>query len=465
MRAELSRLVGAEHVLEAPPGSPYNCDATRRRGVDGTRRRGRAARQRRGGRRGRALVLRARRADRPARRRHRASPAARCRLDGGVVLSLERLRARARLDPALWRMHVEAGVHDRATCAAWRARTGCSSPPDPGAAEQSQIGGNVATNAGGPHAFKYGVTGRLGDGARGGAGAGRARRGRRLGRARTWPATTCVAADRLGGHARGHHGGLAAAAARRRRPRCRWSRSTPRRRRRLRGDRATCWRPGMRARGARVPRRRARSRADRAGGFPRRRARRRRASRVIAEVDGSRAEADAQRAELARGCSAAARARAARARATAEAAALWRWRDGVNGGGHGRARGQGERGHRRAGRTGSAEAIAGFARDRRARTASRRALGARGRRQPARDVARRPGDEAELDAAEAAGDGAVRAGGRARRLDRRRARHRLDQARASWQRSGARGRSSCTRQIKRAFDPKGLLNPGKKLAG
>ena len=32
-------------------------------------------------------------------------------------------------------------------------------PPDPGAAEQSQLGGNIATNAGGPHAFKYGVTG------------------------------------------------------------------------------------------------------------------------------------------------------------------------------------------------------------------------------------------------------------------------------------------------------------------
>jgi FAD/FMN-containing dehydrogenase len=31
--------------------------------------------------------------------------------------------------------------------------------PDPGAGEQSQIGGNVATNAGGPHALKYGVTG------------------------------------------------------------------------------------------------------------------------------------------------------------------------------------------------------------------------------------------------------------------------------------------------------------------
>ena len=32
-------------------------------------------------------------------------------------------------------------------------------PVDPGAAEQSQLGGNLATNAGGPHAFKYGVTG------------------------------------------------------------------------------------------------------------------------------------------------------------------------------------------------------------------------------------------------------------------------------------------------------------------
>jgi glycolate dehydrogenase FAD-linked subunit len=32
-------------------------------------------------------------------------------------------------------------------------------PPDPGAEEQSQLGGNIATNAGGPHAFKYGTTG------------------------------------------------------------------------------------------------------------------------------------------------------------------------------------------------------------------------------------------------------------------------------------------------------------------
>jgi glycolate oxidase subunit GlcD len=79
-------------------------------------------------------------------------------LDGGVVLSLERLRAIRQLDPELWRLSVEAGV----TTADVRRRareSGLFFPPDPGAAEQSQIGGNVATNAGGPHAFKYGVTG------------------------------------------------------------------------------------------------------------------------------------------------------------------------------------------------------------------------------------------------------------------------------------------------------------------
>jgi glycolate dehydrogenase FAD-linked subunit len=78
-------------------------------------------------------------------------------LDGGVVLSLERLRHVPALDPELWRMHVQAGlstadVHRRAR------ENGLLFAPDPGAAEQSLIGGNIATNAGGPHAFKYGVT-------------------------------------------------------------------------------------------------------------------------------------------------------------------------------------------------------------------------------------------------------------------------------------------------------------------
>jgi glycolate oxidase subunit GlcD len=79
-------------------------------------------------------------------------------LDGGVVLSLERLRGVRQLDPALWRVSVEAGV----TTAELRRRArenGLLLPPDPGAAEQSQIGGNIATNAAGPHAFKYGAIG------------------------------------------------------------------------------------------------------------------------------------------------------------------------------------------------------------------------------------------------------------------------------------------------------------------
>jgi glycolate oxidase subunit GlcD len=79
-------------------------------------------------------------------------------VDGGVVLGLERLDAVRALDPELWRMHVEAGV-TTARVHRLARENGLSFPPDPGAAEQSHIGGNIATNAGGPHAFKYGVTG------------------------------------------------------------------------------------------------------------------------------------------------------------------------------------------------------------------------------------------------------------------------------------------------------------------
>ncbi|MFQ5426544.1 MAG: FAD-binding oxidoreductase, partial [Gaiellales bacterium] len=79
-------------------------------------------------------------------------------LDGGVVLSLERLRRIRAFDPLLWRAHVEAGVTTLEVRRLAR-ESGLFFPPDPGAAEQSQIGGNIATNAGGPHAFKYGVTG------------------------------------------------------------------------------------------------------------------------------------------------------------------------------------------------------------------------------------------------------------------------------------------------------------------
>jgi glycolate oxidase subunit GlcD len=77
---------------------------------------------------------------------------------GGVVLSLERLAEVRAFDPGLWRMHTEAGVRT-ATVRRLARENGLFFPPDPGAAEQSMIGGNVATNAGGPHDFKYGVTG------------------------------------------------------------------------------------------------------------------------------------------------------------------------------------------------------------------------------------------------------------------------------------------------------------------
>jgi glycolate oxidase subunit GlcD len=79
-------------------------------------------------------------------------------VDGGVVLSLERMSAVRSFEPLLWRIEVEAGVRT-GTIHRLARENGLCFPPDPGAAEQSQIGGNLATNAGGPHAFKYGVTG------------------------------------------------------------------------------------------------------------------------------------------------------------------------------------------------------------------------------------------------------------------------------------------------------------------
>jgi glycolate oxidase subunit GlcD len=79
-------------------------------------------------------------------------------VEGGVVIALERLARVRSFDPLLWRINVEAGVRTGELRRIAR-QSGLMFPPDPGAAEQSQIGGNIATNAGGPHAFKYGVTG------------------------------------------------------------------------------------------------------------------------------------------------------------------------------------------------------------------------------------------------------------------------------------------------------------------
>jgi glycolate oxidase subunit GlcD len=79
-------------------------------------------------------------------------------VQGGVVIGFERLNRVRQFDPLLWRIHVEAGVTTGDIHRLAR-ENGLRFPPDPGAAELSQIGGNIACNAGGPHAFKYGVTG------------------------------------------------------------------------------------------------------------------------------------------------------------------------------------------------------------------------------------------------------------------------------------------------------------------
>jgi len=80
-------------------------------------------------------------------------------VEGGIVCSLERISQIRQFEPEFWHMEVEAGVITSRIHVAAR-KSGLFFPPDPGASEQSQIGGNIACNAGGPHAFKYGVTGK-----------------------------------------------------------------------------------------------------------------------------------------------------------------------------------------------------------------------------------------------------------------------------------------------------------------
>jgi FAD/FMN-containing dehydrogenase len=78
--------------------------------------------------------------------------------DGGVVIALERMARVRALEPGCWRIAVDAGL---TTAHAQRIarENGLFLPPNPGAAEQSQLGGNLATNAAGPRAFKYGSIG------------------------------------------------------------------------------------------------------------------------------------------------------------------------------------------------------------------------------------------------------------------------------------------------------------------
>src|ERR1700704_7112800 len=73
-------------------------------------------------------------------------------VEGGVVIGFERLNRVRQFDPLLWRMHVEAGVTTGGIQRPGR-ESGVRFPPDPGAAEISQIGGEIARNARGGHAL------------------------------------------------------------------------------------------------------------------------------------------------------------------------------------------------------------------------------------------------------------------------------------------------------------------------
>ena len=76
---------------------------------------------------------------------------------GGVLLSLERLDRILAIDEENLRAVVEPAVVTGDLQSAVEAR-GLFYPPDPQSLKESSIGGNVAECAGGPRAFKYGVT-------------------------------------------------------------------------------------------------------------------------------------------------------------------------------------------------------------------------------------------------------------------------------------------------------------------
>lgn len=76
---------------------------------------------------------------------------------GGLVMSLERMNRIIEIDEANLLAVVEPNVITGELQAAVE-RVNLFYPPDPASLKQSVIGGNVAENAGGPRAFKYGVT-------------------------------------------------------------------------------------------------------------------------------------------------------------------------------------------------------------------------------------------------------------------------------------------------------------------
>lgn len=76
---------------------------------------------------------------------------------GGIVLSLARMNRIKEISPADFVAVVEPGVKTEQLQDAVE-KQGLFYPPDPASKKESFIGGNIATNAGGPRCLKYGVT-------------------------------------------------------------------------------------------------------------------------------------------------------------------------------------------------------------------------------------------------------------------------------------------------------------------
>ncbi|MBI1796719.1 MAG: FAD-binding protein [Candidatus Eisenbacteria bacterium] len=76
---------------------------------------------------------------------------------GGIVLSVNRMDRMLRLDVDAMLAWVQPGLVNLAL-SQQLAPLGLYYAPDPASQQVSTIGGNVATNAGGPHCLKYGVT-------------------------------------------------------------------------------------------------------------------------------------------------------------------------------------------------------------------------------------------------------------------------------------------------------------------
>ncbi|MFH2008595.1 MAG: FAD-linked oxidase C-terminal domain-containing protein [bacterium] len=78
-------------------------------------------------------------------------------IHGGVVLSTEKMQKIYEIDERNRLAVVEPGVIT-GTLQAQVERAGLFYPPDPASLESCSLGGNVAENAGGPRAYRYGVT-------------------------------------------------------------------------------------------------------------------------------------------------------------------------------------------------------------------------------------------------------------------------------------------------------------------